>query len=92
MPNDRTATAWLTSPRVTSLLAQFRAEDRALAELHSAHVEAWMTADCCAYCGDFAPDLRRGKCETCRANEPVEREDHGESFGETYAARCRGPL
>lgn len=68
------ACAWLMSN--AEILAAFKAEDAAIAELHQAHVDAWMDADCCAHCGDFAPDLQRGKCGACRAEEGP-----GEVFG-----------
>lgn len=48
---DMPATQWLL--QAAPLLARFKAEDRALQELHSAHVDTWMAAEFCEKCGDY---------------------------------------
>lgn len=58
-----TAGDWLIS--IGPAVERFKAEDAALTELHSAHVDAWLDCDVCGYCGAFSLKLRRGRCESC---------------------------
>lgn len=50
----------------------------------------------CQRCGEFITKGRpeRGMCAICAENhpEPDEPEDRGQSFGELYAQRVRGPM
>ena len=85
------AVEWLMSAHVTAKLAEFRREDEALSELHSAHVEAWLAADPCAECGNLRPlvPYRYPLCaECCGDREAVAREEcRREERG--YAAMVR---
>lgn len=81
-----TATDWLTSPRTTSLLAQFRAEDAQRAQLHDAHVSAWLDVDVCGYCGEFSPKLRKGMCPACKEAHDDAHRDEWEHEAREYRA------
>jgi len=66
MPNDlTTAVEWLLS--IAPQLERFKSEDAAQAELHQAHVDAWLDADVCSECAEFHPTLRHGRCPSCLA-------------------------
>lgn len=67
--NARTAADWLAS--IGPVLDRIKAEDEAIAKLHSAHVDAWLDAEYCEKCGNqfglhqLTRNGRNLECQSC---------------------------
>ena len=93
---DHSHAAWLIER--APILERIKAEDEAIAKLHSSHVDAWLDAPSCEICGETKPivtrDYRHPQCQDCHDGlaETYREPREQESFGEMTGRLHRGPL